>query len=139
MQLFLNKHAISQAWAQRMLMYPNMLLAIVALVGTFALYQAVSTHSETSFAITMNLLDGTMILMISLMEYNIVKNPLSEGLKYGWEFLFRATIPASLILLVVSWIEQQWWVAYFAALKGILSLIGIFEVRKIAKREPYKF
>lgn len=120
-------------------MYPNTILSIVGLVGTIALYQAVTSHSETSFAITMNLLNGALILMISFMEYTILRNPLSEGLRYGWEFLLRASIPGTILLISISWIEQQWWVLGFGVLKGILTLVGVFEVSKIAKREPFKF
>jgi len=137
--LLRNKHATEQSWGQRLLIYPNIVIGIVGMLGCIAVYRSFWNHSEEGFIQWMGWLNGSVLTVITVYCITIVQHPLAEGLRYAWSILFFTTGPFLLLLMALAFFEGQFIVAGLTVLILIPFLWGILELKSWATKEPYKF
>jgi len=136
-RILFNPHAIKQKWAERLLIYPNLLVAIVGLAGVAALISSYFNHSEETFLMVMGLLNGVLLLVISLFSLTVATNALEEGLSYGWSILAYTTGPFLMVVAGISVYEEQHYVTAFALITLLPFLLGIFQESKRATKKPF--
>jgi len=139
LSLALNRHAVSQHWALRLLLYPNLVVSCVGLFAMYVLYQSYSNHSEEGFATTMGFLNGMMLAVICIFYNSILENPLKENLRYGRTLIQNTALPFLLVGVVLCYRERQWYVMAILSVIAALFLSGLAKVRKTATQEPYRF
>jgi len=133
------RHALEQTWAQRLLIYPNILMGLLGLIAVSFLYASLTNHSDEGFARVMGTLNG-MVLGVNIFYcWTIINNPLSEGYRYGWSILFYSTGTFLLLLTGLSIYEYQWYVTMFSIVITVPFILGFSEISTFANKIPYKF
>eukprot|EP01119_Soliformovum_irregulare_P008562 TRINITY_DN21678_c0_g1_i1.p1 TRINITY_DN21678_c0_g1~~TRINITY_DN21678_c0_g1_i1.p1 ORF type:complete len:211 (-),score=27.69 TRINITY_DN21678_c0_g1_i1:111-743(-) len=134
-----SRHAMQQAWAVRLLIYPNLIVGILGFSAMIALYGTYVRHSEEGYTTTMGLLNGGLLAVITVFSVVIAMNPLAENLKYGWNTLAFSTGVFLFLNIALSAYESQWYLAIISGLILAPFTLGMLELSSKATKEPYKF
>jgi hypothetical protein len=62
--LLKNHHAMQQAWAHRLVIYPNLIVAVMGLLSVYILYWSFQNHSEEAFTYSLGFINGIVMLVI---------------------------------------------------------------------------
>eukprot|EP01114_Cavostelium_apophysatum_P009798 TRINITY_DN23061_c0_g1_i1.p1 TRINITY_DN23061_c0_g1~~TRINITY_DN23061_c0_g1_i1.p1 ORF type:complete len:208 (+),score=4.97 TRINITY_DN23061_c0_g1_i1:28-651(+) len=139
LSLIRTKHAIDSTWGQRLLIYPNLIIGVVGILGCIAVFRSFYSHSDEAFSQWMSFLNGSVLTVILVYNVTLIRNPLKERLRYAWKLLVSTSVFFLTVIICVSIYEYQWYVAGICAAILLPFFGGALELRSIATKEPYKF
>ena len=129
-----NRDAMQFRWAQRLFGLPVVLLSIVGAITGYYVYTTLESHDEVTYAGVMGVANGCLLLVLALMCFSLIQNPLREERHYAWNYL------------VVSFLFQAglFCLFYFnnltagAVLSGVSTLffaVGLYRAKLVLVRE----
>jgi len=137
--IFRTKHALESNWGQRLLIYPNLIIGVVGMLGCFALYNSFKSHSEEAYAHWMSLLNGAVLAVNLVYLYTISANAASQGFRYGWNLIVFTSGLYLTMLAVMYFVEEQVYASLYMMGTIVALGFGAIEMRSWANKEPYKF
>jgi len=96
-------------WGQRLLIYPNLILAVVGFFGIIALFSTYSSHDDEGFARILNIMNAIMIFINTYYCHQIGTKTISLEHKYGFQAVVNTTGIFLIAWSIEAYILRQWW------------------------------
>lgn len=97
-------------WGQRLLIYPNLGLAIASLFGVGVLFSTYRNHADDAFAKSLEVFNAVMLFINTFYCYQIGSKAIPLGHKFAWQTILFSTSGFLLLWGSVLFLYRQWYV-----------------------------
>ncbi|PRP89645.1 hypothetical protein PROFUN_00909 [Planoprotostelium fungivorum] len=134
-----NPYILSQRWAATRVALPAVIISIVGLVTMLYLTFNYYTHEEHAYLFGLGLINLGLTLVLYLYSRIITEHGISHGLRWGYNTLLYTWGPGLVAVVVMAYIEKQWWLMATFLPMITLFTVGMIQGKSFATRHLYKF